>query len=222
MPDATADSTPATVPFLRAKLCSVLLAPFVPALVWGLLNPSFGDGQLSPGAGIALFLIFLLIPLTASFLFILLCTVLNLYAWLSAAHPVHRNEARVTILDWAAILLFLAAVGWQAVVVGTLDGFFWLVYPYGIVLLMSGVHYLYAAYHALSRESELKYTGLFLKAGFALLYGWTCYLAIDATWGHLFDPYKSYTAVDWVIVSIVVGMTAVLFVFRYRLGSRDT
>ena len=84
---------------------------------------------------------------------------------------------------------------------------------------MSVVHYLYTAYHALTPDAELKYTSLLLKGAFAVLYGWTSYLAVTATHAHLFRANRSYTVGDWLILSTALGMTAVLCFSRYRLSS---
>lgn len=222
MSDATDDSTSTTVPFLRVKLLSILLAPLVPALVWGALDPGFGDGQLPPGAGLALFAVLSLIPLTWAVLFMLLAVLTNAYTWYHSARSVHRRELLVSGFDLSSFLLFVALA------VVSLTGKFhpqtllWTVVSYILFLTTILVHYLYLLYHLVAPGSGSKYTRLVFGIGFSFLYVFAAPIALESAGTLLSKEFSFLVWFDLVVVILFLAMTATAgaIAYSYRLHSR--
>ncbi len=216
------DSTSVPVPFLRVKLLSVLLAPLVAAILWGSQNPGAGGGQLPPGAGLAVFFLLLLIPLTWTVLFMLLAVLTNAYTWYHSARSVHRRELLVSVLDLGSFLLFVAVAGF------TLTGEF---RPQNIVLIGVSyllflatilVHYLYLVYHLVAPGPGSKYTRLVFGIVFSLFYVFIAPSALASAETLLSSEFTLLVWFDVVIVILFLAMTATATAIAYshRLHSR--
>jgi len=222
MSDAADDSTPTTVPFLRVKLLSILLTPLVPALVWGALDPGFGDGQLPPGAGLALFVVLSLIPLMWAVLFMLLAVLANAYAWYSSARSVHRRELLVSVLDLSSFLLFVAVAGVALTGKFHPQTLLWTVISYILFLATIVVHYLYLLYHLVAPGSGSRYTRLVCGIGFSFLYVVVAPFALESAGTLLSREFSFLVWFDLVVVILFLAMTATAGAIGYshRLHSR--
>jgi hypothetical protein len=127
------------------------------------------DGQLPPGAGLALLVLFSLGPLVWGAVFELLCAGLNAYTWHTPSGSVHRTELRLTAVGLATLLTLVTVAGASLTgPTGTLT------LPFIITLYIAftgvvTVHYLYLVYHVVAPGSGATYLRLFFGRAFVLI-----------------------------------------------------
>jgi len=208
------EAASATLPFLRLKALTVFLLPASPVIVWTLVNPQFPDGQLPPGTGLALLLLVSLVPLTWSLLFMITCTVLNGYARVRSGLPIPRTERWLTALEWVTCVLFVAIA-----VTTELRRPYWLLAAYGLFLVTTAGHYLYVLYHVLVPGCEFRYTSLFFRVGFVVLYVLTGLGAVGSVYELLSSEFMLllwFNVLVVVVFAVLTGIGSLVGYSYYR------